>query len=78
MRKSKFSETQIVAMLKDAESGVWADLPRKHSVAVAPLLRSRSTSQPCETVEPARHSVPTDAVLVHHPSLMNVREGCPP
>ena len=36
MRKSKFSETQIVAMLKDAESGVpVADLLRKHGV---PLL----------------------------------------
>ena len=34
MRKSKFSETQIVAMLKDAESGVpVADLLRKHGIS---------------------------------------------
>jgi len=33
MRKSKSSETQIVAMLKNAESGVpVADLLRKHSL----------------------------------------------
>ena len=36
MRKSKFSETQIVAMLKDAESGVpVGDLLRKHGVSKA-------------------------------------------
>jgi len=36
MRKSKFSETQIVAMLKGAESGVpVADLLRKHGVSKA-------------------------------------------
>lgn len=34
MRKSKFSEIQIGAMLKDAESGVpVADLTRKHGVS---------------------------------------------
>jgi hypothetical protein len=33
MRRSKFSETQIAAMLKDAERGVpVADLLRKHSL----------------------------------------------
>jgi len=36
MRKAKFSETQIVAILKDAESGVpAADLLRKHGVSRA-------------------------------------------
>jgi putative transposase len=36
MRKSKFSETQIVGMLKDAESGrPVADLLRKHGVSNA-------------------------------------------
>lgn len=41
MRKSKFSETQIVAMLKDAESGVpVADLTRKHGT----FFKWRSTA----------------------------------
>ncbi len=43
MRKSKFSETQIVAMLKDAESGVpVADLLRKHAVSKATFFKWRS------------------------------------
>jgi len=36
MRKAKFSQTQIVAISKDAESGVpAADLLRKHGVSKA-------------------------------------------
>lgn len=43
MRNSKFSETQIVAMLKDAESGVpVADLLRKHGVSKVTFLKWRS------------------------------------
>lgn len=43
MRKSKFSETRIVAMLKDAESGVpVADLLRKHGVSKATFFKWRS------------------------------------
>ena len=43
MRKSKFSETQIVAMLKDAESGVPVfDLTRKHGVSKATFFKWRS------------------------------------
>jgi putative transposase len=43
MRKSKFSETQIVEMLKDAESGVpVADLLRKHGVSKATFFQWRS------------------------------------
>ena len=43
MRKSKFSETQIVAMLKDPESGVpVADLLRKHGVSKATFFKWRS------------------------------------
>jgi putative transposase len=43
MRKSKFSETQIVAMLKNAESGVpVADLLRKHGVSKATFFKWRS------------------------------------
>ena len=43
MRKSNFSETQIVAMLKDAESGVpVADLLRKHGVSNATFVKWRS------------------------------------
>ena len=43
MRKSKFTETQIVAILKDAESGVpVADLLRKHGVSKATFFKWRS------------------------------------
>jgi len=43
MRKSKFSETQIVAMLKDAESGVpVSDLLRRHGVSRATFFKWRS------------------------------------
>jgi putative transposase len=43
MRKSKFSETQIVGMLKEAESGVpVADLLRKHGVSKATFFKWRS------------------------------------
>lgn len=43
MRKSKFSETQIVSILKDAESGVpVADLLRKHGVSKATFFKWRS------------------------------------
>jgi putative transposase len=43
MRKSKFSETQIVGLLKDAESGVpVADLLRKHGVSKATFCKWRS------------------------------------
>jgi putative transposase len=36
MRKSKFSESQIVAMLKEADAGVpVADLLRKHGISKA-------------------------------------------
>ena len=43
MRKSKFSETQIVGFLKDAESGVpVADLLRKVGVSKATFFKWRS------------------------------------
>ena len=43
MRKSKFSETQIVALLKDAQSGVPVpDLLRKHGVSKATFFKWRS------------------------------------
>ena len=48
MRKSKFSETQIVEILKDAESGVpVAELLRKHGIA-----RRRSSSGGASTAAP--------------------------
>ena len=43
MRKSKFSESQIVGLLKDAESGVpVADLIRKYGVSKATFFKWRS------------------------------------
>ena len=42
MRRSKFNETQIVGILKDAESGVpVADLLRKHGVSKATFFKWR-------------------------------------
>jgi hypothetical protein len=43
MRKSKFSETQSVAILKDAESGVPVPDPlRKHGISKATFFKWRS------------------------------------
>ena len=43
MRKSKFSETQIVGILKDAEGGVpVADLLRQHGISKATFFKWRS------------------------------------
>jgi putative transposase len=43
VRKSKFSETQIVGILKDAESGIpVADLLRKYGVSKATFFKWRS------------------------------------
>jgi putative transposase len=43
MRRSKFNETQIVGILKDAESGVPVpDLLRKHGVSKATFFKWRS------------------------------------
>jgi putative transposase len=43
MRKSKFSESQIVEILKDAEGGVpVADLLRKHGISKATFFKWRT------------------------------------
>jgi putative transposase len=43
MRKSKFSESQISAVLKEAESGVAvADVARKHGISAATFYQWRS------------------------------------
>ena len=45
MRKSKFSEPQIVGILQEAESGVpVADLLRKHGVSKARFFKWRSNN----------------------------------
>ena len=43
MRKSKFSESQIVSILKDAEGGIEVpDLLRKHGISKATFFKWRS------------------------------------
>lgn len=43
MRKSKCNETQIVAILKDAEGGIPVpDLLRKHGISKAMFFKCRS------------------------------------
>lgn len=43
MRKSKFSDTQIVSILKDAEGGIAVpDLLRKHGISKATFFKWRS------------------------------------
>ncbi len=43
MRKSKFSEVQIAAILKEAEAGVAAaDVARKHGISAATFYQWRS------------------------------------
>jgi putative transposase len=43
MRKSKFSESQIAEILKEAESGMAvADLARKHGISAATFYQWRS------------------------------------
>ena len=43
MRKSTFTETQIVGILKDAEGGIpVADLLRKHGISKATFFKWRS------------------------------------
>ena len=79
MRKSKFSETQIVGILKDAESGVpVADLLRKHGVSKATFFKWRSKygGATVADVKRLRESAPTPVAVVsrqvveigsHHP-----------
>jgi transposase-like protein len=61
IRKSKFSETQIVAMLKDAESGVSvADLTRKHGVSKATFFKWRSKYASLRRSRQGNHPRATD------------------
>ena len=52
MRKSKFSESQIVTILKDAEGGIAVpDLLRKHGISKATFFKWRRDAPAGETHE---------------------------
>src|SRR5512143_4290827 len=84
MRKSKFSETQIVALLKDAESGIpVADLLRKYGVSKATLFKWRS-KYGCATVSDVKRQRELEAEnaklkrMYAGPGARERREqGCP-
>ena len=69
MQKSKFSETQIVGILKDAESGMpVADLLRKHGVSKATFFKWRSKygGASVSDVRQLREGAQSDLVVGHH------------
>ena len=74
MRRSKFSETQIVAILKDAVSAVpVADLLRKHGVSKATFFKWRSMYGGA-SVSDVKPSAEWNAMFV---STSPVRNPCP-
>lgn len=81
MRKSKFNETQIVGILKDAESGVpVADLLRKHGVSKATffqLFGAMRVSRPRRRWRATQRllSAPRSALQALRPSA---QRHCPP
>jgi putative transposase len=47
MKRSRFSEEQIIAILREQESGVSvADLCRKHGVSDASIYKRKAKSEP--------------------------------
>ena len=51
MKKLKFSETQIVSILKEQESGLKVDyICRKHSISPATFINGRASTEACKRV----------------------------
>ena len=82
MRKSRFSETQIVGILRDAESGVPVpDLLRTHGVSKAHSSSGGASTgarrcRMCDNCGSSRLNTPSSSGCTTRPSRMSCTENC--